>query len=345
MRGSENVAAEDSTTVSDDGGATTVTYNDIEDSKEHEKAVDLPPNPPQHPPTQPQASPYQEGELVLAYHNQRVYPAKIMKVDLLLNEWRYSVHYPGWKKSWDEVVGMDRLMKYTEENRQKQQEHNKKQEMESNAKPGSKQKILTGYSGLTTAGARGKKRRSGSVQMEKAMLLTEKRVNIHIPPGLKKLLVHDWECVTHLGKLVKLPCSPNVDEVLSKYYDYRLKKDDGDGCRLTGSVGEVVNGLRRYFDKALPAMLLYKNERQQYEEAITDNIAPSAVYGAEHLLRLFVKLPDILHSADIEDTILLELQEYLVDFLKFLQKNQSSFFAAAQQSTEISDLTIKKQEV
>ena len=39
---------------------------------------------------------------------------------------------------------MDRLMKYTEENRQKQQEHNKKQEMESNAKPGSKQKILTG---------------------------------------------------------------------------------------------------------------------------------------------------------------------------------------------------------
>ncbi|CDP01258.1 unnamed protein product [Coffea canephora] len=94
MRGSENVAAEDSTTISDDGGATTVTYNDIEDSKEDEKAVDLPPNPAQHPPTQPQASPYQEGELVLAYHNQRVYPAKIMKVDLVLNEWRYSVHYP-----------------------------------------------------------------------------------------------------------------------------------------------------------------------------------------------------------------------------------------------------------
>jgi len=34
-------------------------------------------------------------------------------------------------------------------------------------------------------------------------------------------------------------------------------------------------------------MLLYKNERQQYEKAITDDVSPSSVYGAEHLLRLF----------------------------------------------------------
>lgn len=34
-------------------------------------------------------------------------------------------------------------------------------------------------------------------------------------------------------------------------------------------------------------MLLYKKERQQYQEAIRDNVSPSTVYGAEHLLRLF----------------------------------------------------------
>lgn len=34
-------------------------------------------------------------------------------------------------------------------------------------------------------------------------------------------------------------------------------------------------------------MLLYKNEREQYQEAITDGVSPSSVYGAEHLLRLF----------------------------------------------------------
>lgn len=34
-------------------------------------------------------------------------------------------------------------------------------------------------------------------------------------------------------------------------------------------------------------MLLYKSERQQYQEAIADHVSPSTVYGAEHLLRLF----------------------------------------------------------
>lgn len=59
------------------------------------------------------------------------------------------------------------------------------------------------------------------------------------------------------------------------------------GFRIVGSVGEILNGLRSYFDKALPAMLLYKNERHQYEEMVSDNVTPSAIYGAEHLLRLF----------------------------------------------------------
>ncbi|KAJ6954904.1 hypothetical protein NC652_006370 [Populus alba x Populus x berolinensis] len=34
-------------------------------------------------------------------------------------------------------------------------------------------------------------------------------------------------------------------------------------------------------------MLLYKSERQQYADAIADDVSPSVVYGAEHLLRLF----------------------------------------------------------
>ena len=59
--------------------------------------------------------------------------------------------------------------------------------------------------------------------------------------------------------------------------------------RITDAVGEILKGIRCYFDKALPMMLLYKRERQQYEEAIVDDISPSTVYGAEHLLRLFGK--------------------------------------------------------
>jgi hypothetical protein len=57
--------------------------------------------------------------------------------------------------------------------------------------------------------------------------------------------------------------------------------------RAADSTGEVLKGIRLYFDKALPMMLLYKKERKQCSEAVGDNASPSTIYGAEHLLRLF----------------------------------------------------------
>lgn len=59
--------------------------------------------------------------------------------------------------------------------------------------------------------------------------------------------------------------------------------------RVTDSLEEILKGLRCYFDKALPVMLLYNNERKQYEESVSGGVSPSTVYGAEHLLRLFGK--------------------------------------------------------
>lgn len=56
---------------------------------------------------------------------------------------------------------------------------------------------------------------------------------------------------------------------------------------MADSIGEILKGLRSYFDKALPVILLYKKERQQYHDVVLDNISPSTIYGAEHLLRLF----------------------------------------------------------
>ncbi|XP_019157538.1 PREDICTED: uncharacterized protein LOC109154129 [Ipomoea nil] len=116
---------------------------------------------------------------------------------------------------------------------------------------------------------------------DKGVLPSEKLgFNIQIPSSLKKQLVDDCEFITHLAKLVQLPRSPSVNEILSKYNDYRLKNDG----IIADSVSEILSGLQCYFDKALSAMLLYKNEREQYQEAIKDGVSPS-VYGAEHLLR------------------------------------------------------------
>ncbi|KAI8014393.1 Protein MRG1 [Camellia lanceoleosa] len=173
--------------------------------------------------------------------------------------------------------------------------------------------------------ARGKKRKNDSVTKEKGSVPPEKLVNIHIPSTLKKQLVDD--------------CDPNVDEILSKYLAYRLKKDD----TIADSVQEILNGLRCYFNKAMPVMLLYQSERQQYQEVIADDVSPSNVYGAEHLLRLFVKLPEMLYYANIEEETLKELQQKLLDFLKFMQKNQSAFFLSAYQTPEGFDASSKKQ--
>ncbi|KAM6575364.1 hypothetical protein CsatA_023691 [Cannabis sativa] len=61
-------------------------------------------------------------------------------------------------------------------------------------------------------------------------------------------------------------------------------------------------------------------------------MSPSNIYGAEHLLRLFVKLPELLAYVSIEEETLTRLQQKLTDFLKFLQKNHSTFFLSTYDS-------------
>ncbi|KAF7830583.1 protein MRG2 isoform X1 [Senna tora] len=294
------------------------------------------------------SSPYAEGEKVLAYHNTRIYEAKVLQIEYKLKEWSFFVHYLGWNKSWDEWVGVDRLMKYTEDNLQKKLAINEKHGNDKTTKVARASQFKSKSSNST----RSKKRKNDSLVKEEATLHHDKLVSVHIPPTLKKQLVDDCEFITHLGKnlkkvpfstsfsswqfgcqeacqmpvfgtlLVKLPRSPNVNDIVKKYLDYRLKKDGS----IADSIEEIFKGLCCYFDKALPVMLLYKNERKQYQEACPDDISPSTVYGAEHLLRLFVKLPELLFHVNIEEETRMQLQAKLIDFLKFLRKNQSTFF-------------------
>ncbi|XP_043712843.1 protein MRG1-like isoform X1 [Telopea speciosissima] len=284
---------------------------------------------------------FSEGEKVLAYHGPRLYEAKILKVEFRKKEWKYYVHYLGWSKNWDEWVAVDRLMKFTEENIRKQRDLEKQLSADKSLKLGRSTQIKPKGStdakvdkeDLRNYVARGKKRKSDSGVEEKDTESMEKLVKIQIPSTLKKQLIDDWEFVTQLGKVVKLPRSPCVDDILKKYLDYKSKKDG----MVADSIGEILKGLRCYFDKALPVMLLYKKERQQYREAIADNVSPSTVYGAEHLLRLFVKLPELLDYVNIEEETLTRLQQKLLEFLKFMQKNQTSFFLSTYDSSKGSE--------
>ncbi|XP_021908021.1 protein MRG1 [Carica papaya] len=283
---------------------------------------------------------FSEGERVLAYHGPRVYEAKVQKAELRKKEWKYFVHYLGWNKNWDEWVSADRLMKHNEENIMKQQALEKKLGVDKSSKSArsaqAKAKSSTDAKvdkeDLKSNVAKGKKRKVES-GIEKDNLSVEKLVKIQIPSTLKKQLVDDWEFVTQQDKLVKLPRSPSIDDILTKYLEYRTKKDG----MVADSIGEILKGIRCYFDKALPVILLYKKERQQYQETVGDDVSPSTVYGAEHLLRLFVKLPELLAYVNIEEETLTRLQQKLLDLLKFLQKNQSTFFVSAYDASRCSE--------
>ncbi|KAK1392408.1 MRG domain-containing protein [Heracleum sosnowskyi] len=179
---------------------------------------------------------YQEGEKFWAFYGGKWYQAKVQK---------------GWNKRWDELLGTERLMKFTDED-----VHN---QLAKNTKSGHKRKAKQSD-----------------------------------------------------GKLVKLPRTPNVDDILKKYFTFKVKRNN----KLSDEIQEILNGIRCYFDKALPAILLYNSERKQYEALSGENIPPSLAYGAEHLLRLVVKLPEMLHAVKIEEETRMKLQREILGLLK-----------------------------
>ncbi|SGY18209.1 BQ5605_C015g08008 [Microbotryum silenes-dioicae] len=177
-------------------------------------------------------------------------------------------------------------------------------------------------------------------------------IKIVIPDSLKTQLVDDWEAVTKNHTLVPLPRVPNVDTILDEWNKY-LQNEDPDrrryvmlSCRrnprsprrtgtdrlpsLRSLAAEVAAGLGMYFNKALGNNLLYKFERGQYAEQLATLPAGrqlSSIYGAEHLLRLFVNLPELLAHTTMDSESALVLKENMAQFLCWLDLNKQILFA------------------
>lgn len=89
---------------------------------------------------------------------------------------------------------------------------------------------------------------------------------IDIPNLLKKQLVDEYSMVITQSpsRLLRLPKADhaNVRSVLSDYLDEKRRKPSVDATQLL-LLEDLMRGLERYFDKALPAILLYRQERAQ----------------------------------------------------------------------------------
>ncbi|KAE9584535.1 hypothetical protein Lal_00021748 [Lupinus albus] len=230
---------------------------------------------------------YSEGEKVLAFYKHQIYEAKVEKAESRKNKWKYHVHYIGWNTKWNEWVNEDQLLKHTQENLMK---------------------------------------RKNDVEIEKnsVSIIKKNSINIQIPAMLSKQLIDDWNFVTQQDKLVTLPRSPTIDEILTKYLQFKSKKKNSNN--VSDSIEEFMIWVRRNFDRAMPMMLLYTKEQKQYSEAIMNGVSPSTIYGAEHLLRFFAKLHELLPYLNIEEETLNHLEQIFNDFLKFLQRRKNTLF-------------------
>ncbi|ETV81051.1 hypothetical protein, variant [Aphanomyces astaci] len=237
------------------------------------------------------------NDIILVKHGIEIFDAKILRLDENSDVPHYFVHYNGWHKKWDEWVSSDRVLDTSPESRELQKQASL------NAKEQVKRKATTAT--ITSSGVMKKKSKvvdpfDDSVVIKDHArdleeVVQEVQVSIPIPMTLKKVLIDDWKKITQEQQWIDMPRVPSVRSVIADYLDHEATKEHD--LEITRP---MLEGLEAYFNRALPLILLYRHERAQYDQiadssTVTDDssaadraaAAPAAIYGAEHLLRLF----------------------------------------------------------
>ena len=97
---------------------------------------------------------------------------------------------------------------------------------------------------------------------------------------------------------------------------------------------EMVDGIALLFDQAVDARLLYRQELPLREWILQhDDLGKRRycqVYGCEHLLRLFIRLPALL-ADQLSDAESRPILSKLNDFVRYLQKHQDRIFLQSYQ--------------
>ncbi|KAI6021027.1 MRG-domain-containing protein [Pisolithus marmoratus] len=301
---------------------------------------------------------YSVGERVLCYHGPLIYEAKVLKAEV----WdesntktsavgpHFFVHYKGWKQTWDEWVSITRLLKYDETNVALQKALTNQASAAAASSSGtSKGKGASGgTSTIGTGSGRGRKDGRGTKRgREEDDTHRKPEMKLNVPEALKVQLVDDWEAVTKNNQLVPLPRNPNVLDILLEFKDHVLKMGKQANLRDPELIlPTIISGLQVYFDRSLGANLLYRFERPQYAEirktyvtgpkvVVGQEKEMSAIYGAEHLLRMLVSLPQMVASSTMDAESVSLVKDYVNELLVFLVSERGRFFLTEYESSSL----------
>nr|CAH8875946.1 unnamed protein product [Trichobilharzia regenti] len=181
-------------------------------------------------------------------------------------------------------------------------------------------------------------------------LLSQPRLSISLPPCLKSWLTDDWDLITQQARLYELPASQPICNILSDFLESseaemiksestreinNYTSSESENTQLSTNVlidpgvrREFVAGIQYLFNHTIGSHLLYKFERLQYAKLLKQHTGKrmSDIYGSIHLLRLFVKLRDMVSFVRVDDDSLPMLEALVAEFLQFLKQNETRYF-------------------
>ncbi|KAH7075464.1 MRG-domain-containing protein [Paraphoma chrysanthemicola] len=301
---------------------------------------------------------YRKDEKAFCFHHELLYEAKVLEVkpvegDDKKSGFQYKVHYKGWKNTWDDWVPEDRLRKLSPENRELA--NSLRHEMlaaqrAARAQPQPVKKKAQGstrgseerQTSVSAAAPRGQKRMRDNDLEKEESFQSKRAVRILMPDRLKSLLVDDWENITKNLQLVQLPSSEPAGVILDKYQEHAISTGNKNSTERD-ILEEVIAGLKEYFNKSLGRLLLYRFEREQFYdiytriEKPTDELAGKTladIYGGEHLLRLFVSMPELIAQTNMDYQAVNRLRTELTQMTTWLAKDKQvgTFFASTYES-------------
>jgi len=146
-----------------------------------------------------------------------------------------------------------------------------------------------------------------------------------------------------------------------KKHHIQNKVDSGDGKHIDNDMNgdfenekqewvDMVDGLSLYFDQALPTRLLFKQEigqhtammRSSSKDTNLEGKCMSEIYGCEHLLRLFIRLPALIDESGLPEMETRKIYAKIGDLVRFLQKEQAELFTQSYRKLRHNEIVIKQ---